>query len=615
MNAIQRLFGRPTQSTTEHRGRRTHKRSQLGSEMLEGRQLMTVGPFYDPGTKQLIIYGTNGNDNIEVSSGTRVDGSGVSVTDSTDIRVRLQIPDGTYAQGDFPAADILLSRYVGRGGNDLIQNRTNLVITVANQPNGGTVSTSLLYGSTNNNLNNQSSQLGVFTVGRTGEVNVDYIFRGAGYNGSLGFFSLDGMERYTPGSGEYIKEAVRRATENGDQGFSAIDASREAARFSGKTSWEADMNNKNASYKGVKTYSNLAAGSKFAAILIPSGTFSGVNSKLTRNQTLTATERPLFSIPEANPSVASSQLWGQMGDLDNRGSLFAFEDIRLDGSSDKDYNNMVFQVTGATGVAVPVVEVANPGRTFQNEIVFEDGIKHYATEQKNQDVFQESQGRKGIWQVEPTGKVTVDYLFDGGGYESEMAIFSLAGMETLTPGSPEFIKEAARRALSGTEPGHIVIRDRVEGANVAGAMTWESNFAKGSYLGEKTVMMKPGDLIAAMLVPAGTVWEAFNKPDLGYTLATSESKKRPIFSIPEANPVNSWGGTQMIDMMYAGGAGRQYGWEEIRGDKVPNCDRDFNDIVFSITGVRMSAIDSWDKVPAPANKRILNSSLAASIFA
>ncbi len=594
--------------------RRGVRQVKLGSEMLEGRQLMATGPVYDPGTKQLLIYGSNGNDSVNVGYGTKVDSKGLTVTDSSQIKVTMQVPDGSYLEGQFAAADILLARYVGKGGNDLIQNRTNLVITVADQPNGGTVSTSLLYGSTNNNLNNQSSQIGVFTVGSTGEVNIDYIFRGAGYNGSLGFFNLEGMDQYTPGSDEYIKEAVRRATRNDEQGFSAIDASKEAARFSGKTSWEGDLNNKKEKYEGVKTFDKFAPGTKFAAILIPSGTFKDVNQKLDKKQTLSASERPLFSIPEANPYVATSQLWGQMGDLDNRGSLFAFEDQRLDGSTDKDYNDMVFQITGATGVAAPVTEVANPNRKFQTETVFQAEIKEYATEQKNLDVMTESQGRKGIWEVDRSGQVTIDYRFDGGGYESEMAIFSLAGMENLTPGSPEYIKEAARRALTGTELGHVVIRDRVEGAAVAGPMTWETNFDKSAYTGIKTFAMKPGDLVAAMLVPAGTVWEAFNKPELGKDVKSSDSKKLPLFSIPEANPMNSWGGTQMIDMMFEDVAGRQYGWEDIRGDNVPNCDRDFNDIVFSISGVRMGAIDSWDKVPTPANKRILKSSLASSIF-
>ncbi|MBI1324676.1 DUF4114 domain-containing protein [bacterium] len=614
MQAIKRLFAATTINHKGSKTRRGVRQVKLGSEMLEGRQLMATGPVFDPGTKQLLIYGTSGNDSVSVGYGSKTDSAGMTVTDSSQIKVSMQIPDGSYIEGQFAAADILLARYVGKGGDDLIQNRTNLVITVADQPNGGTISTSLLYGSTNNSLNNQSSQIGVFTVGRTGEVSVDYIFRGAGYNGSLGFYSLEGMDQYTPGSDAYIKEAVRRANANGSQGFTSINAATEAARFSGKTSWEGDLNNKTSPYKGLKTFTNLAPGSTFAAIIIPSGTFSGVNTKLVKNQTLSSSERPLFSIPEANPYVATSQLWGQMGDLDNRGSLFAFEDQRLDGTTDKDYNDMVFQITGATGVAAPVTEVANPSRKFQSETVFQSEIKQYATEQKNLDVMTESQGQKGIWQVAPSGQVTVDYRFDGGGYESEMAIFSLAGMENLTPGSPEYIKEAARRALTGTELGYVVIRDRIEGAAVAGPMTWESNFNKGGYNGIKTFAMKPGDLIGAMMVPAGTIWEAFNKPELGKDVTSSDNKKRALFSIPEANPMNAWGGTQMIDSMYGGVSGRQYGWEDIRGDNAANCDRDFNDIVFSIGGVSMGTIDSWDKVPTPSNKKILNSTLATSIF-
>jgi hypothetical protein len=613
MKTLSRIASRLLPALQQPRKRRSQRQVRIGSELLEGRELMT-GAVYDPGTKQLMIYGTSGNDNVDVGYGTKISDDGKTPTDRSVVRVSLQIADGSYVIKDFPAVDILLSRYVGKGGNDLIQNKTNLVITVADQPNGGTVSTSLLFASTDNKLNNQADQIGVFTVGREGEVNVDYIFRGAGYNGSLGFYSLDGMDSYAPGSNEYIREAVRRAAGNAAQGFTAINAATEAARFSGKTSWENDMNNKNASYKGVKSFTNLPAGTKFAAVLIPSGTFSNIDTKLTKGQTLSSSERPLFSIPAANPSEKASQLWGQMGDLDNRGSLFAFEDIRLDGSSDKDYNDMVFQVTGATGIAAPVVEVANATRKFQSESVFQTQIKEYATEQKNLDVVSESSSRKGAWTVGDSGQVTVDYLFDGGGYESEMAIFSLAGMESLTPGSPEFIKEAARRSLTNSELGYVVIRDRVEGAATVGAMTWESNFAKGSYSGQKTLAMKPGDLVAAMLVPAGTVWEAFNKPTLGYDLTTSESKKRPLFSIPEANPTNAWGGTQMIDMQYGGVSGKQFGWEDVRGDNTPNCDRDFNDIVFSIAGATMSAIDSWDKVPTPSNKRLLNSSLASTIF-
>jgi hypothetical protein len=74
------------------------------------------------------------------------------------------------------------------------------------------------------------------------------------------------------------------------------------------------------------------------------------------------------------------------------------------------------------------------------------------------------------------GQVKFDYQFDGGYYQGELGIFSLSGMESLTPGSPEFIAEAARRVLSNSTEGHIVIRDSIEGAKFTGAMPGEGSW-------------------------------------------------------------------------------------------------------------------------------------------
>ncbi|MFP4121327.1 hypothetical protein [Coleofasciculus sp.] len=57
----------------------------------------------------------------------------------------------------------------------------------------------------------------------------------------------------------------------------------------------------------------------------------------------------------------------------------------------------------------------------------------------------------GVFTVGETGKVSVDFLFDGGGYEGELAVFSLEGMEEFEPGSEAFIQEAASRALSDSD--------------------------------------------------------------------------------------------------------------------------------------------------------------------
>lgn len=60
--------------------------------------------------------------------------------------------------------------------------------------------------------------------------------------------------------------------------------------------------------------------------------------------------------------------------------------------------------------------------------------------------------------------MSIDYLLDGGAYQGELAIFSLEGMEQFYTDLNEFIAEAARRALSNSDFGHVVISDATEGA-------------------------------------------------------------------------------------------------------------------------------------------------------
>jgi|GEM_PF-5146696 len=85
----------------------------------------------------------------------------------------------------------------------------------------------------------------------------------------------------------------------------------------------------------------------------------------------------------------------------------------------------------------------------------------------------------GVFTVGDTGQVGVDYLFDGGAYEGELAFFSLTNLN-YELGSSDFIKEAARRALSDSSLGHIVISDRTEGARFHGNLN-EADFNSGVY--------------------------------------------------------------------------------------------------------------------------------------
>ena len=66
----------------------------------------------------------------------------------------------------------------------------------------------------------------------------------------------------------------------------------------------------------------------------------------------------------------------------------------------------------------------------------------------------ETTSNNGIFTVNETGEFSFDYLFDGGWFQGELAVYNLEGMEQYTPGSAEYIQEAARRALSNSNDGY-----------------------------------------------------------------------------------------------------------------------------------------------------------------
>ncbi|WP_236503557.1 DUF4114 domain-containing protein [Tychonema sp. BBK16] len=205
----------------------------------------------------------------------------------------------------------------------------------------------------------------------------------------------------------------------------------------------------------------------------------------------------------------------------------------------------------------------------------------------------------GVWTVDKTGQVSFDFLVDAGLYEGEIAIVNLSGMEQYPLNSDAFKQEAVKRALSSSELGHVVIRDRLEGARFSGEFG-EPNVNSGEYQGIKTFAMPPGAKFAVMLVPNGTVQEISESPSLW-------ADKTPLFSIPAANPESQG---MLADFT---GNGNTFGWEDIPGNQA---DRDFNDLIFAIDGAtanlpelaaNVNANTQW--LESKAGQEILNKAL------
>ncbi|MEQ9551174.1 MAG: DUF4114 domain-containing protein [Coleofasciculus sp. G3-WIS-01] len=134
---------------------------------------------------------------------------------------------------------------------------------------------------------------GVFTVGQTGEVSVDFLFDGGGYEGELAVFSLEGME-------------------------------------------------------------------EFGFMLVPNSTVQRVFD----NPDVGGAAHPLFSMATANPDDGFHV--GQIADVTGDGSTFVMEDMRVDTKSDGDYNDVIFQVRGATGEAALMDEVIDSGKDWRD---------------------------------------------------------------------------------------------------------------------------------------------------------------------------------------------------------------------------------------------------------
>jgi subtilisin family serine protease/subtilisin-like proprotein convertase family protein len=165
------------------------------------------------------------------------------------------------------------------------------------------------------------------------------------------------LETYELGSADFIAEVARRVTSNSVLGHLIWDDTTEAARFSGEVGGEQDFNA--GSYAGVKTF-QMTAGDTFGVVLTPDGTFG----KLLEQPGAGGSWRPLFSMAAANPTDGFQM--GQIADVTGDGNTFTFEDLRVDRGGDKDYNDFVFQVRGATGEAVLMDEVVAPGKDWRN---------------------------------------------------------------------------------------------------------------------------------------------------------------------------------------------------------------------------------------------------------
>ena len=478
--------------------------------------------------------------------------------DKTTGKVATQIADITGQGNTFGWEDVNTLKSTDRDFNDLVV-----------QVSGATANAPALQDSVYANRNWLNTQLGkelvqyanrprfdsgTFIVDGTGQVKCDYLYDGGWYQGEMAVFSLKGMENYKPGSLEFIKEATSRALSNSTQGHILIKDRTEGARFNGSTSWEPNFNAGN--YQGIKSF-QMNSGDEVAFMLVQNTTFDEIY-------------RQPYATAQIGKQVIFSTEKNQLVAVDNNGTL-AFEDISISsGKSDKDFNDLVFQVQGLNSNNIADMnDQVNPSRDWRTTTTGESLLQY-----TDRSTYSE-----GVFEVGETGKVNFDFLYDGGWYQGEMAVFSLEGMDIYQPGSEAFIKQATNRALSNSKLGYVLAKDPSEGARFTEKMPWEPNFNAGPYLGVKTFEMNAGDKFAFMFVPNTSVQEINNTKGMSSKSSMWQYGKVPLFSIPEANPNLAIGQMVKVD-----GNGT-FAFEDIPTGSSTS-DRDYNDFIFQLKGAK-----------------------------
>lgn len=216
---------------------------------------------------------------------------------------------------------------------------------------------------------------GIFEVtDPEGIVRLDYLYDGGSYQGQLAFVNAKGLESYVPGTTRFTKEVARRALSGQleedleledrqvvKEGLIVIDDEYEGARFSGYLGENGDRNK--GEYKGVKEF-KLEPGGKYFIMLVPNGTVDELPKRIEDGKDIWGTNKqPLYSITSANPNEALHV--GQIADVTGDGHTFVMEDVPADQWSDRDYNDLIFQVDGAIARTVHLDEVINPNRDWR----------------------------------------------------------------------------------------------------------------------------------------------------------------------------------------------------------------------------------------------------------
>lgn len=197
----------------------------------------------------------------------------------------------------------------------------------------------------------------------------------------------------------------------------------------------------------------------------------------------------------------------------------------------------------------------------------------------------------GYWTIGPTGIVPVTYVYREAGYASRLALFSLEDMgpDTYNLDTPEgqrqFLMEAIRRVMAGDRAQTIidVSQDRPIANTGANQLT---------VIRDKNYTFRPGDTVAAIMIPNSSFTSAYNLLNNMGTLASNSTalstlanNNKTVFPLTslERKTAGANSNFPFYANQYASlGAGTSaYALEDQQGGG----DMDYQDLIFKASGM------------------------------
>jgi len=228
-------------------------------------------------------------------------------------------------------------------GNGWVWEHGNPSVTVASSgysPETGTAVNPSIASFISSGLDN-----GVKIVGPNGTVTTDdKYYDGAGYAGTLGIFSLDGMGNppydLTTAAGllAFMREAVRRVAAGGTQGGVAMTSDGDGKELT------------------------FTPGTAVAFILIPNGTFSSAQTYLAG--TSPSTSSNLYPLTSLSFDTGDVTGFSQSQAVDLGNDVMAIEDLA--GGGDRDYEDIVWKTSGLTQPDWSTLNTVDPATYYSD---------------------------------------------------------------------------------------------------------------------------------------------------------------------------------------------------------------------------------------------------------